>query len=67
MKWRTGKPEKNKPMLMSVSRNIRNERNFFVGEFSYIGDTIVFRHRNGIVSADLDEFEWLDPNEDKIE
>lgn len=64
MKWRVGNPEANKPMLMSQSRNIFNKRNFFVGEFSYIGDTLVFRHRNGIVSRDLVEFEWLDPNED---
>lgn len=64
MKWRQGQPRLNKPMLMSQSRNITGNRNFFVGEFDVIGDMLVFRHRNGIVSRDLVEFEWLDPNED---
>lgn len=64
MKWKTGQPILHKPMLMSQSRNIFKSRNFFVGEFDLIGDMLVFRHRNGIVSRDLERFEYLDPNED---
>ena len=66
MKWKTGQPPIRKNVLTSQSLNIFKERNFFVGEFCFINESLCFRKRNAIVLRNLQNefFEWLDPNEE---